>query len=191
MPSRCARTASVPDGTCRYSTAVSMSLIVRTSGGSVDGATCADRTTDRQAHTRAPAVARHGTDWATIAGTAGAPATEQTLGTIHGAQNPSLGASVGQTLVRHVNPELRSRARASRSRAVSFFTRRRSSRTSWWSSDALRSVNVQAHHDLRDPGEPPTGCRARDSEIRGDGHVLGALDEIPKPVVVPLLRGGL
>jgi Integrase core domain len=34
------------------------------------------------------------------------------------------------------------------------------------------------------------GRRARDSEIRGDGQVLGALDEIPKPVVVPLLRAG-
>ena len=27
-------------------------------------------------------------------------------------------------------------------------------------------------------------------KIRGDGHVLGALDEIPKPVVVALLRAG-
>src|SRR5687767_9683488 len=43
---------------------------------------------------------------------------------------------------------------------------------------------VQAHYDLRCLAEPPTGCRARDSEIHGDGHVPGALDEIPKPVVV-------
>lgn len=35
--------------------------------------------------------------------------------------------------------------------------------------------------------EPPTGPRARDPEIRDDGHVPGALDEIPKPVVVALL----
>jgi hypothetical protein len=33
LPSRCARTASVPVGTCRYSSAVTMSLIARTSGG--------------------------------------------------------------------------------------------------------------------------------------------------------------
>jgi len=30
----------------------------------------------------------------------------------------------------------------------------------------------------------------RDPEIGGDGHVPGALDEIPKPVVVALLRAG-
>ena len=40
----------------------------------------------------------------------------------------------------NVNPELRSRARASRRSAVSFFTRRRSCTTSCWSSDTLRSV---------------------------------------------------
>ena len=40
------------------------------------------------------------------------------------------------------------------------------------------------------PAEPPTGRRARDPESRGDGHVPGALDEIPKPVVVALLRAG-
>ena len=50
--------------------------------------------------------------------------------------------------------------------------------------------HVQAHHDLRCLAEPPTGRRARDSEIRGDGHVPGALDEIPKAVVVTVLRAG-
>ena len=73
---------------------------------------------------------------------------------------------------------------------MSFFTRRRSSRTSCWSSDARQVRHVQAHHDLRCRAEPPTGRRARDPEIRGDGHVPGALDEIPKPVVVALLRAG-
>jgi hypothetical protein len=43
--------------------------------------------------------------------------------------------------------------------------------------------HVQAHHDLRCLAEPPTGRRARDSETRGDGHVPGALDEVPKAVV--------
>ncbi len=37
-------------------------------------------------------------------------------------------------------------------------------------------------------GKPPTRRRARDSAVRGDGHVPGALDEIPRPVVVALLR---
>ena len=49
------------------------------------------------------------------------------------------------------------------------------------------------------PGSPrPSGpCRAtrgpssEGPRIRGDGHVLGALDEIPKPVVVALLRAGV
>ena len=36
--------------------------------------------------------------------------------------------------------------------------------------------------------EPPTGGRVRDPEVRSDGHVSGALDEIPKPVVVALLK---
>jgi len=48
--------------------------------------------------------------------------------------------------------------------------------------------HVQAHHGLRCLAEPPTGGRARDSEVRGNGHVPGPLDEIPKPVVVALLR---
>jgi hypothetical protein len=39
-----------------------------------------------------------------------------------------------------VNPELRSRVRASRRSAVSFFTRRRSAKISCWSSEALRFV---------------------------------------------------
>jgi len=42
---------------------------------------------------------------------------------------------------------------------------------------------VQGHHDVWGLAEPPTGGRARNPEIGGDGHVPGALDEIPKPVV--------
>ena len=36
--------------------------------------------------------------------------------------------------------------------------------------------------------EPPTGRRARNPEVRGDGRVPRALHEIPKPVVVALLK---
>jgi hypothetical protein len=89
----------------------------------------------------------------------------------------------------NLNPELRSRARASRRNAVSFFTRRRSSRTSCRSSDAFKSVTSRLTNDLRCRGEPPTRRRARDPEIRGDGHVPGTLDEIPKPVVVVPAEG--
>jgi hypothetical protein len=38
--------------------------------------------------------------------------------------------------------------------------------------------------NMRMQRSTPHGLRRR--QIRGDGHVLGALDEIPKPVVVPL-----
>jgi hypothetical protein len=48
--------------------------------------------------------------------------------------------------------------------------------------------HVQANHDRWCFAEPPTDRRARDPEIHGDGQVPGALDEIPKPVVVALLR---
>src|SRR5438270_51249 len=37
---------------------------------------------------------------------------------------------------------------------------------------------------------PPTSRRARNPEVRGDGHLPGALNEIPKPVIVALLRAG-
>ena len=109
-------------------------------------------------------------------------------GTIHGPQDPDLGASVGQTLVRqsesrgakegesepkqcpellHVSPELQDFLLECRRPQVR---------------------HVQARHDLRCLAEPPTGGRARDSEVRGNGHVPGPLDEMPKPVVIALLR---
>jgi hypothetical protein len=53
----------------------------------------------------------------------------------------------------------------------------------------LREVDyIQTDHDRRRRAKPPTRRRARDSEVGGDGHVAGALDEIPKPVVVALLQ---
>ena len=48
----------------------------------------------------------------------------------------------------------------------------------------------QTDNDCRRRAQPPTRHRARDAEIRGDGHVPGASDEMPKPVVVALLRAG-
>jgi len=48
--------------------------------------------------------------------------------------------------------------------------------------------HVKADYDRWCCAEPPTGRRARDAEIRGDGDVPGALDEISKPMIVaPLL----
>ena len=45
-------------------------------------------------------------------------------------------------------------------------------------------------HDLRRRTEPPAGGRARDAQIRRDGHVAGAVDELPQPMVIALLRTG-
>ena len=38
--------------------------------------------------------------------------------------------------------------------------------------------------------EPPSRRRARDTQICGDGEISGALHQIPKPMVIPLLRAG-
>ena len=73
---------------------------------------------------------------------------------------------------------------------MSFFTRRRSSKTSCWSSSAVRSVTSRLTTTFGAWPSHPRGRRARDAEVRGDGHVPGALNEIPKPVVVALLRAG-
>jgi hypothetical protein len=59
---------------------IAVATLVVTNVVALEKILIADRTSDRQAHThtRAAAVARHATDSATIAGTAGAPATERT-----------------------------------------------------------------------------------------------------------------
>jgi hypothetical protein len=49
--------------------------------------------------------------------------------------------------------------------------------------------HIQTDHDRRyRTAAPSARRRARDPEVRGDGHVPRALDEIPKPVVIALLR---
>jgi len=54
----------------------------------------------------------------------------------------------------------------------------------------LREVGpLQTDHDPRRRAEPPTGRRARDSEIRSDGQVPGALDEIPEPDAMTIRSG--
>src|SRR5262249_37847519 len=50
--------------------------------------------------------------------------------------------------------------------------------------------NIETDHDRRCAAQPATRRRARDSAVRGDSHVAGALDEISKAVVVALLRAG-
>ena len=127
LPSRCAKTARVPVGTCRYSTAVTMSLIARISAGvSRWGDVCGqdDRSSSvhaccrrRQAwnrlgeNPRNRRSARNGTN-------ARARSTARKILILAG---PS-----GRRSWVNRNPEVRSSATASRRSAVSFFTRRRS-----------------------------------------------------------------
>jgi hypothetical protein len=48
--------------------------------------------------------------------------------------------------------------------------------------------HIQTAHDRWRRAESATRRRARDAEVRGDGHVAGAVDQMPKPVVVALLQ---
>jgi hypothetical protein len=53
----------------------------------------------------------------------------------------------------------------------------------------LRQVAaIQTDHDRRRGVAPPTRRRARDPEIRGNGQVPCALDKVPEPMVIALLR---
>ena len=98
------------------------------------------------------------------------------------------GASVGQTRASTRIPSLQQGERESKE-CSELLTRRRSSRTSCWSPGAFRCVTSGSPR-LWVPSRSTHGRRARDPEIRCDGHVPGALDEISKPVVVTLLRAG-
>jgi hypothetical protein len=49
---------------------------------------------------------------------------------------------------------------------------------------------LHRYHDSRRRREPSTRGRAWDPEIGRDGQVPGALDEIPEPMVIALLRAG-
>ena len=116
------------------------------------------------------------------------PQQNKCTGTIHGSQDPDFGTSVWQTRVR------RRESRASK-QGESEPKRCRELLHAWsvphdllLEFPCLQVRHVQAYDDLLCVHEPPTGRRARDPEIRGDGHVPGALDEIPQPVVIALLK---
>jgi hypothetical protein len=47
---------------------------------------------------------------------------------------------------------------------------------------------VQSHDDRRRFGEPPASGRARDTEIRGDGHIPRPPNHISQSVVIASLR---
>jgi hypothetical protein len=56
--------------------------------------------------------------------------------------------------------------------------------------EASASMNARDSPMARRCAEPPTRRRTRDAEMRGDGQVPGALDKIPEPMVIALLRAG-
>jgi hypothetical protein len=109
---------------------------------------------------------------------------------IHGAQDPPLGAPVRQT--RSCEAELGGSEQGEgepeqRRTLVDASPQLQDLR----SELRLREVrNIRADHDLGRRAQPATRRRARHSEVRGDRHVPGALDKIPKPVVVALLQAG-
>jgi hypothetical protein len=102
-------------------------------------------------------------------------------------QNPDFGAAVGQPVMRQ--REFRASKQSER--------KPKECRELPHASPKLQNFlfelpcasvrHVQADHDVWCLAEPPTGRRGRDAEIRGDGDVPGALDDIPEPVVVPPL----
>ena len=48
--------------------------------------------------------------------------------------------------------------------------------------------HLHTDHDRRRRAEPPTRCRVRHTEVRGDRQIPSALDEVPEPMVIGLLR---
>ena len=111
-------------------------------------------------------------------------------GPIHGAQDPHLGASVRQTRSCEAKPggsEQGQREAEQRRELLDASPQLQD----LLSELRLREVrHIQTDHDRRRRAQPATRRRARDAEVGGDGHVPGALDEMPKAMVVALLRAG-
>ena len=111
-------------------------------------------------------------------------------GTIHGAQDPDLGASVGQTLVGQLESRASKEDKGEPKECGELLHASPELQDFLVERQRPQVRHVQAHHDLRCLAEPPTGRRARDSETRGDGHVSGVLDKAPKAMVVAVLQAG-
>jgi hypothetical protein len=118
------------------------------------------------------------------------PQWNKLSGTIHGAQNPGLGASVGQTLV------LQRKSRTSKQSEGKPKYGRELLHASPELQDFLVEFrcplvrDAQAHHNVRCLAEPSPGRRARDPRSVAMVPSPVRLDEIPKPVVVALLWAG-
>jgi len=116
------------------------------------------------------------------------PQRHKVTGTIHGPQDPDFVASVGQTLVRQGESGASKQGESEPKECRELLHASPELQDFLLKFQGLQVRYVHAYREPRCLAEPATGRRARNPEIRGDGHVPGAVDEIPKPVVVALLR---
>jgi hypothetical protein len=116
------------------------------------------------------------------------PQRHKRTSTIHGSEDPDLGASVGQTLVRQRESRASKQGEGEPKECRQLLHASPEFHDFLPGFRCLQVRHIQAHHALRCLAEPPTGRRARNPEVRGDGRVPLALHEIPKPVVVALLK---
>ena len=86
-----------------------------------------------------------------------------------------------------VNPELRSKARASRRKCRELLHAPPELEDLSLEVRCRPVRHVHADDDRGCLAEPAPGRRARDAKVRGDGHVPGGIHEIPKPVIIALL----
>ena len=109
---------------------------------------------------------------------------EELAGPIHGAQDPPLGASVRQALSCEAEPGGAEQDQREPEQ------RRELPDSSPQFQDLLSKLRlceigtIQTDDGRRRRAQPPTRRRARDAEVRGEGHVAGAADEIAKPMVI-------
>jgi hypothetical protein len=107
--------------------------------------------------------------------------------TIDGSQDPDFGASVGQTPVRQRESRGSKEGEGESKQCGELLHASPELQNFLLELQCLQIRDVETHHDRLSVAEPTTRRGARDPEIRGDGHVPGALDEIPKPVIVAAL----
>src|SRR5262245_27040534 len=104
--------------------------------------------------------------------------------TIDGLQDPEFGASIGQTLVRQRESGGAKEGEGEPKQCGQLLHASAELQDFLLELQCLQIRDIETHHDRLSVAKPTTRRGARHAEIRGDGHVPGALDEIPKPVIV-------
>jgi hypothetical protein len=100
----------------------------------------------------------------------------------HGSQDPQLGASIGQPLARQCEPRRLQQGQHEPEQRRELLDASPEHQDPLWEFRLREVGHVQTDYDRRRGAKPPTSRRARDAEIRGDGHVAGASDEVSQPV---------